>query len=129
MSNISKVFATYNGEEFECKIGEEYEFSDDEKFKWIKTLQLLKIESSSVLPFLAGTSRYKFIRPVQKTPLTCEELYRICGKKGYEVMCKHGDYGVLTIAIRDNKREPITHYRKAYSTEEWKPISQIERER
>ena len=82
---------------------------------------------------------YLYIRPIQKKetkPLTADELYRICGNNGYEVRTNGEKIGVITCIIDDELHisgfglevQDITHFRKAYSQNEWKPISEIERE-
>ena len=84
--------------------------------------------------------------PVKKTrQMTAEELYRWSGTNGYEVKAyRNGDYreGIISAfnglrgaseqnalldigAFRFSANE-ITHYRKAYSQDEWKKIEEVE---
>lgn len=124
---IKKIIGEYNGEEFEIKIGEKYEFSDYNNFKHVFVGKLLSIGSNTGV-FKTLSDSYNFIRPIQKPkPLTSAELYRLCGKYGYEVKFSNDSYGILH-CVNEFLSDEITHFRKAYSQDEWKPISEIKRE-
>lgn len=144
-----KIMAEYNGEEFELIIGNEYEFSNTKNFEKFEASSLYKVEiiDGKVEYFSSDIIYSDYIRPIQKKepkPLTADELYRICGKHGYEVqayndgiycagiLCSYYPKLILShlLEIGNNTYyvNNITHYRKAYSQDDWQPISNIERE-
>lgn len=78
-----EIYATYNGERFPVKIGEEYEFSHTSEFNPDYTFKLIlkEISNNAVHPFRgeyckhngrsisfnwAGFTWFKYIRPIQK---------------------------------------------------------------
>lgn len=141
--NELEIYATYNGERFPVKIGEEYEFSNFENFEDAKPFRLRAVMNAEHAFVTSFDYRYKYIRPIQPEevkPLTVDELYRICGKNGYEVTASDSGetlFGVINgcdgdyfVYVCDGifRLQGITHFRKAYSQDEWKPISEIERE-
>jgi hypothetical protein len=68
MSTIKKIIAEYNGEEFELKIGEVYEFSDYVDFKHVFTDRLLAI-GSNLGVFKTIRDSFNYIRPLQTKPI------------------------------------------------------------
>jgi hypothetical protein len=139
----------------DLEIGKEYEFCDfltfAKEFTVIRTLKKIIICENLAFFVCEDGTHYFFIRPIQKKeeqPLTADELYRICGKNGYEVKAIDEDLdkssdnyentgiitafseesGVVLVGTGWYSPKEIIYFKKAYSLDPWKPISEIERE-